>query len=103
MRPTRPLVRNGSVYNIGSGRAVRVRALLQAIAKAVSPESIDRIEFGARPYRADNPPEMYADRSAAERDLGFSATVPLEEGLRRTVAAYRAVENARPAAGRQAT
>jgi nucleoside-diphosphate-sugar epimerase len=95
---TQPLARAGSVYNIGSGRAVRVRALLEAVATAVGPASIEQIEFGARPYRVGDPPEMYADVSAAERELGFTARVSLEEGLRRTVAAYRAV----PAGDREA-
>jgi UDP-glucose 4-epimerase len=99
---TQPLVRTGLAYNIGSGRAVRVRALLEAVASAVAPESIALIEFGARPDRANDPPEMYADVSAAARDLGFTASVSLEEGLRRTVSAYRGAEQPRPASGSEA-
>ena len=98
---TRPLPRIAPVYNIGSGRPIRVRALLEAIARAVAPESIARIDFGARGARAGDPPEMYADVSAAARELEFTPRVSLEEGLRRTVAAYRGVEEAHPADGRR--
>jgi nucleoside-diphosphate-sugar epimerase len=44
---------------------------------------------------------MYADVPAAARELEFTPRVSLEEGLRRTVAAYRAVEEAHPADGRR--
>ena len=35
-------------------------------------------------------PEMYADASSIARDLGYTTAVDLRDGLRRTIAAYRA-------------
>lgn len=79
-----------AVYNIGSGQPIRVRSLLELVAQTVAPDALKRIAFGARPYRADDAPEMYADVTAARRDLGYSPAIGLEEGIRRTVAWYRA-------------
>jgi nucleoside-diphosphate-sugar epimerase len=86
---TRPLARVAPVYNIGGGRPITVRALLTAIADTVGPHATPLLAFGARPNREHDPPEMYADVTAAERELGYSPSVSLEEGLRRTVAWYR--------------
>jgi dTDP-glucose 4,6-dehydratase len=79
----------GNVYNIG-GRSERtnidiVRAILRTLGK---PESLIR-------YVTDRPghDRRYAiDDTKIERELGWRATRPLEQGLEATVAWYRANE-----------
>lgn len=87
---TVPLVETARVYNIGSGSPIRVRTLVEAIVAAVGEPLIDRVDFGAVPYRSDDLTDRYADVTAARRDLGYAPTVSLAEGLRRTVTAFRA-------------
>lgn len=86
---TRPLPRPGAVFNVGSGRVDTLRSILEAVARAVGGDAPARLRFGAVPYRASEVWEMCGDVTAARRDLGFEARVPLEEGLARTVAWHR--------------
>jgi len=83
-----PLPAPVAVYNVGSGRPIRVRELVEAIADEVGGDAGARIDFGARPLRGPEPQEMHADITAISRDLGFAPRVELREGLRRTIAAY---------------
>ena len=85
-----PLADTARAYNIGSGGPIRVRTLIEAVVAAVGEGLIDRVEFGAVPYRPDDLTDRYADITAATRDLGYAPTFSLAEGLRRTVSAYRA-------------
>lgn len=86
---TRPLPETGAVYNVGSGEVIRLRDLLEAIGRAVGGDAPERIRFGAVPYRDSEVWEMCGSIEAARRDLGYEPRVPLDEGLRRTVAWYR--------------
>jgi UDP-glucose 4-epimerase len=45
-------------------------------------------EFEFRPPRAGDIRDSFASVEAAKRDLGFSAVVPLEDGLGRTVPGF---------------
>ena len=49
-----------------------------------------RPDFGAVPYRPGENMALYADVEKARRLLGFAATIPLDEGLGRTIAWYAA-------------
>jgi UDP-glucose 4-epimerase len=70
-------------YNVASGTETSLRELAAALLDAM--DSSLAIEHG--PDRAVNGVvRRLADTSAAARDLGFSARVPLGEGLRRLVA-----------------
>ena len=84
-RLPRPVV----VYNVGTGTPVKVKALVEMVAREVGGDAPGRVDFGARPLGPHEPPEMYADVSSIARDLGYTAAVDLREGLRRTIAAYR--------------
>jgi nucleoside-diphosphate-sugar epimerase len=86
---TRPLLTNGAIYNIGSGRVITLRALIETLANAVGPEAASKLRFGAVPYRETEVWEMCCDISAARRDLGFEPVTSLEDGMRRTVAWFR--------------
>lgn len=78
-------VREG-VYNIASGSETSLLGLAEALLAAMDSD-LD-VEHG--PERAVNGvTRRLADISAAQRDLGFTAEVPLQEGLRELVAWWR--------------
>ena len=71
-----------AVYNIASGVETSLRGLAEALLKTMG--SSLAIEFG--PTRTVNAvTRRVADTRAASRDLGFTAEVGLDEGLRRLV------------------
>lgn len=74
-------VREG-VYNVASGVETSLLGLAEALLRAM--DSDLPVEHG--PDRAVNGvTRRLADTAAAERDLGFVARIPLEEGLRQLV------------------
>lgn len=77
----------GEVFNLASGEPVSIRRMTELVRKEVGR---GEILYGERPYRPDENMELYADVTKARRELGWSPATTLEEGLRRTVAAYRA-------------
>jgi UDP-glucose 4-epimerase len=83
------LPRSGAIYNIGSGAVVTLRAVIESIAHAVGNGALQRVRFGALPYRDTEVWEMCCCIDAARRDLGFAPRVSLEAGIERTVAWYR--------------
>ena len=72
--------------NIGSGTEISIRDLAELIAKVVG--FTGRLRWD--PSRPDGQPRRRLDVSRAEASFGFKASMPLEEGLRRTVDWYRA-------------
>ena len=79
--------------NIGTGRETSIRDLAQTIAAAAGYEG----EIVWDSSRPDGQPRRALDVSRAERGFGFRAEVPLDEGIRRTVAYYREQLAAAPA------
>jgi len=78
-------------YNVASGVETSLRELAEAMLRAMNSD-LD-IEFG--PERAVNGvTRRLADTSAAARDLGFTAQVGLDEGLRRLVNWWKAERQA---------
>ncbi|HYX69294.1 MAG TPA: NAD(P)-dependent oxidoreductase [Terriglobales bacterium] len=76
--------------NVCSGRAVRVRAIAEAVADAMGkPRSL--LRFGARPYREDEPMWLVGDPSRMEEATGWRARAGLAEGIERMVARARQV------------
>jgi len=74
------------VYNIASGSETSLEQLATALMRAMDRE----IEPIHGPARKVNPVHRrLADTSASERDLGFTAQVGLDEGLRRLVDWWR--------------
>ena len=87
------------VYNIASQVETSLRNLVEVLLRVM--DSDLPIEYG--PERAVNSvARRLADTSAARCDLGFTAEVPLEEGLRRLVEWWRPQREA-IAAGRAVT
>ncbi len=76
----------GRSADVGSGRLVSVRSVVEELARVVGSGVSPR--FGAVP---DRPLEVErsADVATAEAVLGWRARMPLEEGLRQTVEWYR--------------
>lgn len=72
--------------NVGSGREVTVRELVETIARLTGFDG----EIRWDPSLPDGQPRRRLDISRAERELGFKPSVSLEEGLRRTIEGYRA-------------
>ena len=71
--------------NIGTGQETSIRELAETIAAATGFEG----EIVWDTSRPDGQPRRALDVSRAERGFGFRAEVPLDEGIRRTVAYYR--------------
>ena len=72
--------------NVGSGVEISIKDLAELIARVVGFEG--RLKW--EPSRPDGQPRRLLDVSRAERAFGFTASTPLEDGLRRTVDWYRA-------------
>ncbi|MBI3403195.1 MAG: NAD(P)-dependent oxidoreductase [Acidobacteria bacterium] len=87
---TAPVDALPAVFNIGTGRPLRVRALVETIAALVAPDAIARVDFGAVPKRRGEGDMMVADPDAARRALGYEPAVTLEDGLARTIAWHAA-------------
>ena len=77
-----------AVYNIGTGQGATVAQVFDALAGAT--------DYGGSPEHATERPgdvhRIYLDVRRAERELGWHAVVPLNEGIRRTVDAMRQAE-----------
>ncbi len=74
------------VYNLGGSRATTLADLVRAVEAATGRAAI----LDRRPDQAGDVPLTCADASLARAELGWSPSVPLEEGLRRFVAWMRA-------------
>ena len=70
--------------NLGTGNEISISELAQLIAKLTGFEGT----FVWNEARPDGQPRRALDVSRAEREFGWRAKVPFQEGLRRTVAWY---------------
>jgi GDP-L-fucose synthase len=74
--------------NIGTGMETRIRDLAEMIAALAGYEG-KTVWDSSRP---DGQPKRYLDTTRARELIGFEAEMPLEEGLRRTIESFRAVD-----------
>lgn len=78
----------GQVLNLGCGEEISMRELatriLSLMGDPITPQ------FGALPERPTDIPRMYCDNNRARQLLGWQPAHSLDEGLRRTIAWYRA-------------
>lgn len=81
----------GQAVDVGSGEPVTIRSLVERLARMLGGDV--RPIFGAR---ADRPAERepVADVTHTEQLLGWTASTPLDVGLARTVAWFRAEQHA---------
>lgn len=71
----------GGICNLGCGKPVKLRDVLERIAARTGRERLFR--FGVRPMRAGEPRVQYADAAAAKETLGWEAEIPWQEGIDR--------------------
>jgi nucleoside-diphosphate-sugar epimerase len=71
---------NGRAFNIAAGAPVSVNHVADTIGQILGMEVSKRFE----PSRAGDIRNSWADLTAAREVLGYTPSVPLEEGLRRT-------------------
>jgi nucleoside-diphosphate-sugar epimerase len=83
----------GATIDIGSGRAVALRAVVEELVHMIAP-TIEPT-FGAVPDRPCSDGGA-ADAVTSETRLGWRATTPLQTGLRRTIEWYRTAEGVEP-------
>ena len=75
------------VFNLGSGRAVRVRDVIERIRDLAAPGM--ELVFGEIPFRPDQVMHMQADISRLCAATGWEPSISMEQGLADTVAWYR--------------
>lgn len=80
-------------YEVGTGRKTSIREFMELLVR-LSGSAGTRLDFGAIPYRENEVMDTNVDIRGLEA-LGWAPRVPLEEGLRRTIAAERARTAAR--------
>lgn len=87
--PDRASVSTHDIYNVGTGTGTSIAEMAQAITFAAGG---GRVEHVAWPPLAEQieTGDFVADISRIRADLGWTPVVSLDEGLRRTVAFYRA-------------
>jgi GDP-L-fucose synthase len=76
--------RTSSPFNVGTGVETRIRDLAEEISRIVGYEG-ETVWDTSRP---DGQPTRYLDVTRAREWTGFSAEMPLEKGLRRTVESF---------------
>ena len=72
--------------NLGSGREISIKALAELIAREVGYKG----KLAWDPTKPNGQPRRMLDTTRAEKEFGFRAKTSLEEGMRKTVAWYRA-------------
>lgn len=75
-----------TIYNLGGSRTTTLLRLIELIGEALGKEPI----LAFKPDQPGDVPVTYANVTRARRDLGYEPKVPIEEGIRRFVAWYRA-------------
>ncbi len=74
------------VYNLGSGAPVALETLVALLERELDRRAI----VERRPMQPGDAPASWAEIEDLARDTGFRPRVPIEEGIRRFVAWYRA-------------
>lgn len=69
-------------YNVGSGDAVTIAGLAEAVRSAVAPAA--KVEVAARPEPGAQPSRYVPSVRRAEQELGLRPTVSLEDAIART-------------------
>ena len=78
------------IYNLGWGLPTSVNDIFSTLAKVTG--YTHPVQYG--PAKVGETRHIYLNASRAKRDLGWFATVSLEEGLSRTVEHFRVAEQA---------
>lgn len=73
------------IYNIGNNKPERLLHMIETLEGLLGRKAEKQFE----PMQPGDVKETYADTTALERDFGFKASTPLEEGLEKFVSWYR--------------
>ena len=76
----------GEIFNIGSGKAYKIKDVAYRIASFLNKESL--LEVGAKDYRKAEIMSYDADISKAKSCLNWMPQIDIDEGLKRTVESY---------------
>jgi UDP-glucose 4-epimerase len=79
---------NGQVYNLGGDRVISLQELADLLVSIHGKGSYSSRQFPSDRKRIDIG-DYYADDRAIRKALGWAPTIPLREGLSRTLAFYR--------------
>ncbi|MBM3571111.1 MAG: NAD-dependent epimerase/dehydratase family protein [Alphaproteobacteria bacterium] len=79
---------DGHAFNIGGDRRISLKDLAELVIKAAGSGQYGERQFPAERKRIDIG-DYYADDSFFRKTAGWSPRVPLEDGLKRSVAFYR--------------
>jgi GDP-4-dehydro-6-deoxy-D-mannose reductase len=79
----------GEVYNIGSGKGVRIQDLLNKLISLSKSEI--RVEVDSKKYRPVDIEAIYSDTAKFEKATGWKAITPLEATLKRVLHYWRNV------------
>ena len=74
------------IINLGEARTVELRELIALLERELNKRAI--IDW--QPPQPGDVPQTYADIAKARRLLGYDPQTPIEEGIRRFVAWFRA-------------
>ena len=74
-----------ALYNIGNSRSEDLRRVVQLLENATGRKAL----LDPQPMQAGDVKDTFADISAIQRDLGFSPTTSIDEGVPRFVSWYR--------------
>jgi len=84
--PADPLGARSAVYNLGNHRSENLLHFISVIEEALGRTAQKLLE----PMQPGDVPATYADIAASRRDLGFEPTTPIEIGIPKFVAWYKA-------------
>jgi nucleoside-diphosphate-sugar epimerase len=79
------------IVNIGSGKPVSIKEMVQMIAKNLGKDT--EIRFGALPSRADEPSFIVADTGRLNKEVNWHQKFSLEEGIKNTIAWWKEYGN----------
>ncbi|WP_322406959.1 NAD-dependent epimerase [Idiomarina sp. PL1-037] len=77
------------IYNIGNSQPIELMSFIEAIESAAGVE----IQKDFQPIQPGDVVATYADVSELERDMGYKPSMPVTEGMKRTVEWYKQFYN----------
>lgn len=80
--------------NIASGKGISVRDLVEAISKKTGNDN--RVQYGARPTNASEPPELVADISRLTDEAVWQPQYSMDQSLNLTVQWWKSVLSKEP-------
>lgn len=76
--------------NIGSGSPVKIREIVTRIAQKLDGETL--VKFGSIPEPPHSPAKILANIDKLKNEVGWTPTLPLDEGLSSTISWWRNLE-----------